>query len=825
MWLPATAAGGGQNQVRAGCAQLSRELSVSAPPDPSLHGSGVGPRLRRCAGESSSTRHPSRIKVMPPICSLSKQHKWKVAAFVMLVSVLLITFDSPFRAFFSNLLSSAMPSSGSSDDTTLTQENRNLSSEPSNLSNNKSGQHIEHGTSNLNTSSTNSTSGWSILKDEFTFPASGRPFNNCHASTIVEIEKDNFLVSYFAGSIEGAPDVKIWTQRYSEGFWHPPEVADEENATAMWNPVLFQLPSRELLLFYKIGEHPQNWSGAMKRSLNGGVSWSEREQLPPGILGPIKNKAFKLCFLQFIDCFYRPLQPFLLDDGRLLCGSSVESWESWGAWLEVTEDAGRTWKKYGPIFVKGQNLGVIQPVPYQTTNGTIRMLLRSHHTIGRVCMADSNDGGMSWSYARPTELPNPNSGIDGVKMKDGRVALVYNSAPNGTLSRGTLKVAVSSDDGISWGEVLTLEDTKGWEFSYPAVIQTMDELVHVTYTYNRTQIKVTCGSSAQLSSEDYEIAAGDFETSQVSIRFCSVVVPESGGDQAAQAEAVRGTGRGKSRVTSSSSSGRRRKLTYGFHLVEGRMLHGMEDVHVAEFRQLEDGNEVGLFAVFDGHSGADVATYLREHLFDNILNEPDFWTDTMEAIRRAYHRTDRKVLKKKASGDAGEDEEEGDGKRRLRGGSTAVTVILINGETLVVANVGDSRAVLCAAGGKARQLSVDHEPLRERSAIESRGGFVTEIHGDVPRVDASLAMARAFGDRSLKEHISSDPDAAIEDVGDGAELVVLASDGLWKVMSNQEAVDEVRETRDARKAAVRLVDEAVRRGSKDDISCVVVRLH
>ncbi|KAJ1291108.1 hypothetical protein BS78_02G293100 [Paspalum vaginatum] len=209
--------------------------------------------------------------------------------------------------------------------------------------------------------------------------------------------------------------------------------------------------------------------------------------------------------------------------------------------------------------------------------------------------------------------------------------------------------------------------------------------------------------------------------------------PESGGGggRAAQAEAVRETGKGKSRSRSSSSSGRR-KVTYGFHLVEGRMPHGMEDRHVAEFRQL------------------DVATYLRDHLFDSILSTNRTWTEPMEAVRRAYHRTDGKVLKTDKADGGGEG-------RRRRGGSTAVTVILVNGETLVVANVGDSRAVLCDAGGRARQLSVDNEPLQERRAIEGRGGFVTEIHArhDPVTQETWLAWTRSWPYRARSGTVRS----------------------------------------------------------------------
>ncbi|GKU93090.1 hypothetical protein SLEP1_g6718 [Rubroshorea leprosula] len=261
------------------------------------------------------------------------------------------------------------------------------------------------------------------------------------------------------------------------------------------------------------------------------------------------------------------------------------------------------------------------------------------------------------------------------------------------------------------------------------------------------------------------------------------------------------TGKGKGKMS--------KHITHGFHWVKGKSNHPMEDYVVSEFKQLND-NELGLFAIFDGHLGHDVAKYLQTHLFSNILKEGDFMTETEDAIKRAYHSTDAEILDQTV--------------HLGRGGSTAVTAILINGQKLVVANVGDSRAVICR-NGVATQLSVDHEPSKEKRMIERRGGFVSNLPGDVPRVDGQLAVARAFGDRSLKLHLSSEPDVKIEMINDDVEFLILASDGIWKVMSNQEAVDTIKHLKDAQAAAKRLIEEAISRKSKDDISCIVVKFN
>lgn len=292
------------------------------------------------------------------------------------------------------------------------------------------------------------------------------PFASCHASTLVEVEAGRMLAAWFGGKDEGAADVKIWASVYDGKGWSAPVVVAEEPGFPCWNPVLFKSAKGTLFLFYKAGPNPMSWTGFVRRSTDGGKTWAAAQILPAGLLGPIKNK------------------PIPLAGGAILAGTSVESHRAWCAWVERSEDDGKTWRRLGPIAVPGKPHGLIQPTLLTKKDGTVVALCRSRG-IGSICQAESTDGGLTWSEARPTDLPNPNSGIDAVRTTEGDWYLVYNPTKAG---RTPLSLARSVSEGRAWEKVATLEDAVG-EFSYPAIIQSSDGKLHLSYTWNRRHIK------------------------------------------------------------------------------------------------------------------------------------------------------------------------------------------------------------------------------------------------------------------------------------------------------------------------------------------------
>jgi predicted neuraminidase len=312
-----------------------------------------------------------------------------------------------------------------------------------------------------------------VVHSEFIFDQA--PFAQCHASTLAETPT-GLVAAWFGGRREKSPDVGIWmAHRTSEGWTEPVEVANgvqpDGHRFPSWNPVLFQAQSGPLRLFYKVGPDPSRWWGMFATSLDAGRSWSVPARMPIASLGPAKNK------------------PIELANGTILSPTSSEA----GSWrVQVERQAGGTTTWQRTEVSSGTELfRAIQPALLRYPSGRIQLLARSRDD--RVVQSWSDDDGRRWSPLRETMLLNPNSGIDAVMLRDGRALLVYNPT---RWRRSPLVVAISTD-GERWRDVLTLEDGAG-EYSYPAVIQTADGQVHVTYTWRRQRIRHVVLDPAQL---------------------------------------------------------------------------------------------------------------------------------------------------------------------------------------------------------------------------------------------------------------------------------------------------------------------------------------
>ena len=316
---------------------------------------------------------------------------------------------------------------------------------------------------------------------EFVFE-DDRPFKECHASTIVETTEGDLVCAWFAGTREKDPDVGVWMSRFEGESWSAPVLAVKVAEKAHWNPVLFRDAEGVIYLFFKVGVNVPVWSTWWMQSEDHGITWSEGKELVPGDIGgrgPVKNKAI------------------VLSDGSWLAPASLEypgEEGLWEAFADRSTDRGKTWQRSAfwkidrtkpPLDTKG----AIQPSFWESEPGKVHALMRS--TGGLVWRADSEDYGQTWAPVYATELPNNNSGLDALKLADGRVLLVYNPVKENWGPRVPLDLAVSSDNGVTWKTLAHLEDDEGVreEYSYPAIVATKDGIA-ISYTWKRQRVRV-----------------------------------------------------------------------------------------------------------------------------------------------------------------------------------------------------------------------------------------------------------------------------------------------------------------------------------------------
>lgn len=299
---------------------------------------------------------------------------------------------------------------------------------------------------------------------------------NSHAVTLVEVKPNEIMAAWFGGKYEGAKDVGIYFSKYKNKKWSAPQnlvppYIQKGDTLPCWNPVLFKSKSEKLYLFYKIGKNPREWFGAMIVSVDDGATWSVPKLLPKGILGPIKNK------------------PIELTTGVILCGSSTESVENneWRAHVESYDEATEKWTKIA--IENKQHFDIIQPTFLVHSDKKVQMLFRSKHN--KLITSWSEDYGNSWKNTDSIDVVNSNSGVDAVTLSKKSFLLVNNPLKQGKdwfNGRNVLDVE-HSKDGIHWQKLFDLEYQPEGEFSYPAIIQTLDGEIHVLYTYNRKYIK------------------------------------------------------------------------------------------------------------------------------------------------------------------------------------------------------------------------------------------------------------------------------------------------------------------------------------------------
>ncbi|KAI8644576.1 phosphatase 2C-like domain-containing protein [Parasitella parasitica] len=234
-------------------------------------------------------------------------------------------------------------------------------------------------------------------------------------------------------------------------------------------------------------------------------------------------------------------------------------------------------------------------------------------------------------------------------------------------------------------------------------------------------------------------------------------------------------------TTKHTTEGKDKRLSFGASSMQGWRIN-MEDAHTHILNYENTG--ASFFAVFDGHGGANVAKYSSKNLYRIVMESDDFKKEKFkDALRKGFLQIDQ---------DLRADPEY----EHETSGCTAIVALLTKNNDLYVSNAGDSRAIICS-DGQAIPLSEDHKPgnPKETERIEKAGG-----HVEFGRVNGNLALSRALGDFDFKkakvpaeeQAVTADPDITVRTITDKDEFMVLACDGIWDCLSNEQVAAYVR---------------------------------
>jgi predicted neuraminidase len=300
---------------------------------------------------------------------------------------------------------------------------------------------------------------------------------SCHASTIAELPDGDLIAAWYAGSAEGEKDVAVVGSRWSRSdrAWSPVKVFADTPDLSEGNPVLHVDPTGQVWLFY-VTMYGEGWKSCkikLRQSGDGGKTWSQERVIRDELGWMTRNKILVLPDADWLLPIY--------DETR------------WTSLVYISRDRGKTWQ---PSAEMESGEGSIQPSLVRLSDGSLLAYMRTgSETTRRLWESRSRDNGRTWTKPVATGLPNPNSAADMVRLSNGHIVLIFNNTEHG---RSPLTAALSTDEGHSWGLMRDLESAEG-EYSYPAVIQSRDGLIHATYTWRRERIKHVVFNEAWLA--------------------------------------------------------------------------------------------------------------------------------------------------------------------------------------------------------------------------------------------------------------------------------------------------------------------------------------